>query len=250
MRLEKYSIESLEEVFFVERVLSLESIGRFLGTPSKRTIARKLDALGCRASYSHAGRYYTLEECADYNQYGLWSFRNIHFSKYGTLINTILHLVNDSQEGYFASELRDLLDVRVHNALAKLYASRRLFREQIQSQYLYLSYTFHVQQLERRRESIQRRLRVSDIANEDEEFTEAIKESICFLVSHLNEKQRRLYLGLESMKLGHGGDVRISKITGVNVKTIARGRHELEQKNISFDRIRRAGAGRPALKKL
>ena len=76
-----------------------------------------------------------------------------------------------------------------------------------------------------------------------------IEENMCFLLANLDERQKRLYLGLESIKVGHGGDAFISQITGVNVKTIARGRRELQSKDVPQDRIRRAGAGRPALKK-
>lgn len=36
-------------------------------------------------------------------------------------------------------------------------------------------------------------------------------------------RQVFLYLGLESMRLGHGGDATLSRLTGVNVKTIALG---------------------------
>jgi len=51
------------------------------------------------------------------------------------------------------------------------------------------------------------------------------------------------------MKLGCGGDLIRSRITGMNVKTIARGRKELLAHDISPDRIRREGAGRPSIKK-
>jgi hypothetical protein len=68
-------------------------------------------------------------------------------------------------------------------------------------------------------------------------------------LSTLNEKQRRLYVGFESMKLGRGGDKVMSKITGINVKTIARGRKELLSHDITPERIRKEGAGRPSFKK-
>ena len=91
---------------------------------------------------------------------------------------------------------------------------------------------------------------VDDITGTDKDFSETIQENMRFLISNLNEKQRRLYLGLESMKLWHGGDVRISKISGVNVKTVACGRRELQEKSVTAERIRRVGAGRPALKRI
>lgn len=249
MRPYKYSSEHLVEVFSREKVLTLEAVARLLDNPSKRTVIRKLNELQSRASYSHAGKYYTLDMCARYNKYGLWSFRDIHFSKYGTLVNTVLYLVTHSEEGYFASELRDLLKVRVHNALSELYSRERLAREQMGGEYLYLSPVLQDRQLEKRCDTLQKQASYRDTTVPLERFPEQVQENMRFLVSNLDEKQRRLYLGLESMKLGYGGDTLISQITGVNAKTIARGRKELLSKEIDPDRIRRKGAGRPPLKK-
>jgi hypothetical protein len=69
-----------------------------------------------------------------------------------------------------------------------------------------------------------------------------------FLVSTLDERQQRLYVGLESQKLGHGGDRQLSRITGLSVDTIAKGRQELGQADAS-DRIRAVGGGRPRAEK-
>jgi hypothetical protein len=132
--------------------------------------------------------------------------------------------------------------------LAKLYASKRLMRERIAGEYLYLSPRCHALQLDKRHQRIEQRL-VSDEAATQASIQNMIEENMCFLISNLNERQKRLYLGLESIKVGHGGDARIAQITGVNVKTIARGRQELQRKDITQNRIRRVGAGRPALKK-
>jgi len=64
-----------------------------------------------------------------------------------------------------------------------------------------------------------------------------------FFLSTLDEHQRRLYVGLESEKLGHGGDRRLATITGVSVDTIAKGRRELKQAK-ARPRIRAPGGGR------
>jgi len=71
------------------------------------------------------------------------------------------------------------------------------------------------------------------------------------LLSHLDEQQRRWLAALESMKLGHGGDRLLAAITGLNVETIRRGRRELvdDLKGCPPGRIRRPGAGRPAVGK-
>jgi hypothetical protein len=71
------------------------------------------------------------------------------------------------------------------------------------------------------------------------------------LLSRLDEDHRRWYVALESRRIGHGGDRRLSLITGINVETIRRGRRELADSLSAFppDRIRRLGAGRKPLKK-
>jgi hypothetical protein len=71
------------------------------------------------------------------------------------------------------------------------------------------------------------------------------------LLSRMNEQQRRWYVGLESMKMGHGGDVLLSQMTGLNVETIRRGRQELENdlEDRPADHVRREGGGRPSVEK-
>ena len=71
---------------------------------------------------------------------------------------------------------------------------------------------------------------------------------INFLVSTLDEHQRRLYVGLEAQRLGHGGDRALAQITGLSVDTIAAGRRELHRAHPT-QRIRSTGAGRPRVEK-
>jgi hypothetical protein len=78
--------------------------------------------------------------------------------------------------------------------------------------------------------------------------TKQLHAHINFLVSTLDERQRRLYVGLESQRLGHGGDRRLAEITGLSVPTIAAGRRDLETAQASA-RVRAPGAGRPRAEK-
>jgi hypothetical protein len=247
MRAEQYTTSKLSELWEQERILTLDQIAQALGKPSRITVFRKLAGLGARASYSHRGRYQTLDRMAQYDEQGLWSFRGVHFSRQGTLLETIVHLVEHSRQGYFAAELQALLQVRVHNALACLAAAQRLGREQQGDQYLYLSPARGAGQLAQRYASIPPAHAPG--ASELEAMPAAVRESMCQLLSVLNEKQRRLYLGFESIRLGYGGDVRLARMTGVNVKTIALGRRQLQAGNLTPERIREVGGGRPAIKK-
>lgn len=65
--------------------------------------------------------------------------------------------------------------------------------------------------------------------------------------SRLLEKERRQYAALESLKLGRGGVLYISKILGVDKKTISQGRKELTSEMKTFIpgiRQRKVGGGR------
>ena len=69
--------------------------------------------------------------------------------------------------------------------------------------------------------------------------------AIVLFDSLLDEKPRRLSAGLESLKQGHGGDLRLAEILGLNEETVARGRRELLEGRVRTDRVRRPGGGRP-----
>jgi hypothetical protein len=65
-------------------------------------------------------------------------------------------------------------------------------------------------------------------------------------LSRLDEQQRRWYVAMESNRIGVGGDRILSQITGMDEKTIQRGRQELSNSLAErpSDRIRLPGAGR------
>jgi hypothetical protein len=70
-------------------------------------------------------------------------------------------------------------------------------------------------------------------------------------LSRLNEAQRRWYVGLQSQKADSPNDRELAKITGLDEKTIRRGRKELgsELVDVAPGRQRREGAGRPRSEK-
>lgn len=241
-------IQKLVKVFQVEKVLDLDTVKEIIGTASRMTVFRKLKQLGYHSSYSHCGRYYTLCSIPKFDSNGLWTYGGVHFSRHGTLMETIPVFIKKSEAGYFASELEELLFVFVHNALGRLYTSGELLRRQIGDQYLYLSRVLAESQFLARKRMLTQA--VAESASSTELTPEGIHEHLETFLSVLNEKQRRLYLGLESLKLGHGGDVQMAWAAGVNVKTVSRGRKELLSKEIDLDRVRRKGAGRLPLKKM
>ena len=92
-------------------MLTLEQVKTALGTPVKMTALRQLDY---HSSYSHGGRYYTLERMARWDGHGLWAFTGIRFSRHGSLVETIAQLADTAVGGWVSIELEALLGVRVH----------------------------------------------------------------------------------------------------------------------------------------
>ncbi len=249
MRKVQYGTEQLRSLFHENKVLTLEVIKHALGTMVKMTAFRKLKMLSYRSSYSHAGKYYTLDEIAVYGEYGLWNFNRIHFSENGSLIDTIKYLIDSSEKGYFSSELQRILKVRVQDPLLKLYTLQKVHRHQIGGEYLYLSVDKSQIQFHKRKELIESRGKEENLYLVSGFDSPELRSCLLLFLSTLNEKQRRLYAGFESMKLGRGGDVIMSRITGMNVKTIARGRNELLRNDIIPHMIRKRGGGRHQIKK-
>lgn len=119
-------------------VVDLETIQRVLGTTSRTTAFRALSEAGYLTSYSHAGRYYTLEEIPQFDDQGLWSHGEALFSKYGTLRATIVRFVHDAPAGQTHGELRDRLRLRVHDTLRELSKARAIGRVQLERLFLYV----------------------------------------------------------------------------------------------------------------
>ncbi len=67
------------------------------------------------------------------------------------------------------------------------------------------------------------------------------------LLGRLNEAQRRWYVAVEAQRLGPGADRLLYQITGMDEKTIRRGRAELAAALAEPppDRVRQPGGGRP-----
>jgi hypothetical protein len=64
---------------------------------------------------------------------------------------------------------------------------------------------------------------------------------------YLDERQRRLWLGVEAQALGGGGAAVIARATGADVKTVRRGKAEAESGAGPGGRVRGPGGGRPGL---
>jgi len=222
-------------------VATMVELQNFLGTSVDKTVLRKLKQRSYRSSYSHGGRYYTLEKIARFDHRGLWSYNTVRFSKQGTLMSTLQHVAHESPGGYFADEFRQLLGVSVKVSLLRLVAKGQVVREKVANRYLYCS----TQSAIRKQQLVSRNL--MDLA--EQELSDEAKAAIIIFLSLLDEKQRRLYAGVEALKYGLGGDKWIASLLGMHPQTVARGRRELVAGDVESDRARKVGGGRKPVEK-
>jgi len=249
MRPLAFSPDSLRTLLRRDKIATLPELKRALGTDVDLTVFRKLKQLDYLSSYSQGGRFYTLREIARFGDDGLWSCTPAWFSRYGTLRATAEAFIGSSVAGYFAEELSAILHVGAQDVLRHLVQQKRIGRELISGLFLYTSIdpATHQRQCLTRRSS-QSVPTVLDAARL-EVSPEEMKAAVILFYSLLDEQQRRLYAGLESLKLGHGGDRVLADFLGLDPHTIARGRRQLLEPEVAVGRIRRPGAGRKPVEK-
>jgi hypothetical protein len=237
----RYNKKDAELFLIKNKISTLKDLKEAVGTKVDMTIFRILKSLSSRSSYSHGGRFYTLDSIAEFDDNGLWCYKSICFSRYGNLSSTLEHIVTKSEAGFFAADLEKLLHVEVRSPLLRLFKKGSVERKKISGAYLYCSPVPAIRKKQLLSHQVQE---VAPISLPDD-----IKAAIILFVSMLDEQQRRLYAGLEALKIGHGGDLQIAELLGLHPQTVAKGRRELQEHNVQFDRIRAVGAGRKQVEK-
>jgi len=241
MRLVQYTIDSLLGLFQRLRAVTMPEMKEALGTQVDMTVFRKLAPLGHLTSYSHRGGFYTLPTIAQFDEQGLWLARGAWFSKHGTLLDTAESLVRECAAGYHAAELEASLHVPVKDALRQLTEAGRVHRSEHNGLYLYTAPS-----RQRRQEQLAARRALTQV---EDQAQQRIRAAIVLFYSLLDEQQRRLFAGLESLKCGHGGDRQLAELLGLHEETVARGRRQLLENRVLTQGARRAGAGRPTVEK-
>ncbi len=131
------SAQALQKLFRRTPVADLNALFAALQTRSRMSVFRRLREVGYRSSYTHAGRYYTLEEIPRFDERGLWFHQEVGFSLWGTLTATLATWVETEPLGFTHEDLEGLLHLRVHNTLLELVRKGSLGRARFGGTYLY-----------------------------------------------------------------------------------------------------------------
>ena len=165
-------------------------------------------------------------------------------------MNTVDTFVHQAPAGCLAAELEEFLHVPVKEPLLHLVRQDRITRQEFLHLYLYCA----SDRQQRRQRLLARQARLeqpgmaSSVASHAE-ISDELRAAIIFFWSSLDEQQRRLYAGLESLKLGRGGDHQIAEFLQLDPHTVAKGRRQLVAQDVEVDRVRKLGRGRKPVEK-
>jgi hypothetical protein len=137
------SSDALVRMFRKKYIANLDDLFRVLETNSRMSVFRRLKLINYLTSFTDAGHFYTLTEIANFDSLGLWFYRNVGFSRAGTLRSTVIEMVHRSEAGMTPKELLGVLRLRMpnslHNALRDLVEGKHLRRQRVQGLHLYTS---------------------------------------------------------------------------------------------------------------
>lgn len=247
MRTAEFDAAELKRLLEQKKVCTFDQLADALGTPARMTVFRKLTELTYLTSYSHRGKYYALKSSCRFDASGLWSHRGAWFSTDGTLLGTSKRFIERAPAGYCANELDNALHVQTRQALLQLLHRQLIKREKIGGVFVYLA----LNEAERYRQiNARRKLAQVPLGGVAEDvLAHEVKAAIILFFGLLDERQRRLFAGLEAMKIGRGGDARVAALLGVDPHTVGKGRIELLGEDIDPTRVRKPGGGRVAVEK-
>ncbi len=242
-------IECINKYFNYAKIVTIGQLQKKLSAKVTKTIRRYLKKLDYFSSYSHNGKFYSHKRFANFDKNGLWVYKNVCFSEYKTLISSIECFITISESGYNSNELKNILHVEVKNALLELERNKKIVKKKINNRFYYFSNVSAIQkaQLLLCRSKVETKF--GKQINKEKITNAEIKQGFALFFNQLDEKQKRLYSGLESALLGYGGDKIISETFGLDPHTVSRGRHEILSGNFERKEIRHKGSGRKPIKK-
>lgn len=139
MRTAQFTLSDVRKAFARRKVLTKDGLLEACGC-SAMTVWRILQKHGYFTSYNHNAKYYTLAHIPQFDERGLWAYRTIRFSKWGTLPQTILAFIEHSPAGMTAHELEELLHIpNGKPTLTKLVQRGLVERERIAGAFVYLA---------------------------------------------------------------------------------------------------------------
>lgn len=177
------SISAVIKSFKKEKVVTVALLTTWLSC-SIPTARRRLKEWSAYTSYNHNGRYYTLPGIPDFDEHGLWRYKDVFFSKHGNLKQTVVRLITHSVQGLSGSELGELLGLQPRSFLSHFRTHPGLYREAIMGRWIWFA-------ADPRVHKIQQQTRVAQVAVKESPMPSDM-EAVMVLVDLINHPKSRL----------------------------------------------------------
>lgn len=137
----KLSKGRLNRVFTLLEVMRVFTLDRLVSSLSCSvpTARLKLKQWGAYTSYNQNGRYYSVATVPRFDNNGLWHYKDIYFSRYGNLKNTVIELVEGSSSGLTGKEIGALVKLDPRSFLHHFRNAGGIQREKREGVYVYFS---------------------------------------------------------------------------------------------------------------
>ena len=132
---EKHALQKFRR----QKIITIDQLVKLL-TCSLITVRRRLKKWHAYTSINQNGRYYTLPRIPVFDEYGLWRYQTVLFSKHGNLTQTIVELIRTSQQGLSAVEIAGIVDLAPNSSfLSRMKNVPGVWREKHLGRFVYLS---------------------------------------------------------------------------------------------------------------
>jgi len=137
-RLNQDAIKAAYRYFEKLKVFSIGELSSVL-TCSIPNARLKIKQWRAYTSYNQNGKYYTLPQIPQFDQYGLWRYKDVGFSKYGNLKKTIIHMITVSPAGLSGRQLGDIIGLSSQSFLHHFRECPGIYREKHDGVFVYFS---------------------------------------------------------------------------------------------------------------
>jgi DNA polymerase III delta prime subunit len=105
----------------------------------EKTLRRDINDLNGITSFTHRGKYITLADIPVYNEFGIWFYKNIGFTKFKNSFDLIKSVINNAEKGITKEEIEEILRIKISKQIQILLSRKQLNRIKLGAKYFYLS---------------------------------------------------------------------------------------------------------------
>ncbi len=193
MRPITYHKKDLIELVVKKKIITMQQLIHETGCSSSTALRHlKAHKHGYLTSYNFNAKYYTLADIPEFDQYGLWTFKDVRFSKYGSLTNTITQLIANSPKGLQIDEIEKILSVDVAPIVTKLFQKKSINRERVRGVLFYFNHSNDQMQTQLKKRQDEIREKISILLPEPERIIAVLVDVILNPRSQTFEIYQRL----------------------------------------------------------